>query len=128
MNTTMTKINQSKLTKDLTSLEDGTSVQDTFRLANARNKALRGQRSRSNTWSWLVLGSSCAALAIIMLTPLSMETSPYVDTTLAINGLNSLPPPIKTKVSLFIIGSTYTMLTNNRLLTKKAPNRGLFCY
>ena len=86
MNTTMTKINQSKLTKDLTSLEDGTSVQDTFRLANARNKALRGQRSRSNTWSWLVLGSSCAALAIIMLTPLSMETSPYVDTTLAING------------------------------------------
>ncbi len=85
MDTTMTNINQEKLTEDLLSLEDDTSVKDTFQLAIARNKALRGQRSRSNTWSWIVLGSSCAALAIIMLTPLSMETSPYVDTTLAIS-------------------------------------------
>ncbi|MDE0747692.1 MAG: hypothetical protein OSB23_07910 [Porticoccaceae bacterium] len=81
----MTNINQNKLTEDFTYLEDSTSVKDTFRLANARNKALRGQRSSSNTWSWLVLGSSCAALAIIMLTPLSIETYPLTDTTLAIN-------------------------------------------
>tara|TARA_B110000305_G_scaffold174248_1_gene192643 strand:+ start:74 stop:403 length:330 start_codon:yes stop_codon:yes gene_type:complete len=81
----MTNIDQKKLTEDLLSIEDGTSVKDSFQLAIARNKALRGQRSRSNTWSWVVLGSSCAALAIIMLTPLSMETSPYADTTLAIS-------------------------------------------
>ena len=81
----MTNIDQKKLTEDLLSIEDGTSVKDSFQLAIARNKALRGQRSRSNTWSWIVLGSSCAALAIIMLTPLSMETSPYADTTLTIS-------------------------------------------
>jgi hypothetical protein len=81
----MTNINQNKLTKDFTYLEDNTSMKDTFRLANARNKALRGRRSRLNTWSWLVLGSSCAVLAIIMLTPLNMETYPLTDTTLAIN-------------------------------------------
>jgi len=81
----MTNIDQKKLTEDLLSIEDGTSVKDSFQLAISRNKALRGQRSRSNTWSWIVLGSSCAALAIIMLTPLSMETSPYADTTLAIS-------------------------------------------
>ncbi len=85
MDTTMTNIDQKKLTEDLLSIEDGTSVKDSCQLAIARNKALRGQRSRSNTWSWIVLGSSCAALAIIMLTPLSMETSPYADTTLAIS-------------------------------------------
>ena len=85
MDTTMTNIDQKKLTEDLLSIEDGTSVKDSFQLAIARNKALRGQRSRSNTWSWIVLGSSCAALAIILLTPLSMETSPYADTTLAIS-------------------------------------------
>jgi len=88
----MTKINQSKLAEDLAFLEDSTSVKDTFRLAKARNMALRGKRSRSNTWSWLVLGSSCAALvAIVMLTPLNMETYPLIDTTLAINE----PEPFK---------------------------------
>jgi len=81
----MTKINQNKLTEDLTFLENSTSVKDTFRLANARNKALRGRRSRSNTWSWLVLGPSCAALAIIMLTPLDMETFSLNETSLAIS-------------------------------------------
>ncbi len=71
----MSNMNEEKLQKDITYLAQKTRSEDAFRLANARNKALRQPRVNWSR-SWLIGAAASVALLAVVTIPNVNLTDP----------------------------------------------------